>query len=201
MRAAKHWGIRFKRIEPMEDLPDGVEHDTKLPPESEPFPISISGPILKCFVDAAHASCLSDRRSTTGFVFTCSGGAAMCRSKTQTLTAVSSTEAEFIAAVDAAKVARCLRSVLKDLGLEQVEPTPLCEDNKSTMLIVNNDMPAERTRHVDIRFFAIQDWKKDKSIELLHVPGILNPSDDLTKPLGWVPHARHCRRAMGHHND
>ena len=29
-----------------------------------------------------------------------------------------------------------------------------------------------------------------------HLPGILNPSDDLTKPLGWVLHAR---RGMGHH--
>ena len=27
---------------------------------------------------------------------------------------------------------------------------------------------------------------------------ILNPSVDLTKPLGWVLHARHCRRIMGH---
>ena len=32
-----------------------------------------------------------------------------------------------------------------------------------------------------------------------HLPGILNPSDDLTKPLGWVLHARHARRSMEHH--
>ena len=32
-----------------------------------------------------------------------------------------------------------------------------------------------------------------------HLPGILNPSDDLTKPLGWVLHARHARRSMGHY--
>ena len=31
-----------------------------------------------------------------------------------------------------------------------------------------------------------------------HFPGILNPSDDLTKPLGWVPHARHASCGMGH---
>jgi hypothetical protein len=30
----------------------------------------------------------------------------------------------------------------------------------------------------------------------------INPeptSDDLTKPLGWVLHSRHCRRIMGHY--
>ena len=32
-----------------------------------------------------------------------------------------------------------------------------------------------------------------------HIPGVLNPSDDMTKPLGWILHARHCRRIMGHY--
>ncbi len=31
-----------------------------------------------------------------------------------------------------------------------------------------------------------------------HLPGIINPSNDLTKPLGWVLHHRHARRSMGH---
>jgi hypothetical protein len=33
---------------------------------------------------------------------------------------------------------------------------------------------------------------------LLHIPGINNPSDDLTKALGWLLHSRHSRRLMGH---
>ena len=28
---------------------------------------------------------------------------------------------------------------------------------------------------------------------------ILNPADDLTKPLGWVLHSRHARRIMEHY--
>ena len=31
-----------------------------------------------------------------------------------------------------------------------------------------------------------------------HLSGLLNPSDDLTKALGWILHARHARRSMGH---
>ena len=125
----------------------------------------------------------------------------MHKSKTQTITASSSTEAEFIAAVSAAKTARYLRSVLHELGMTQTEPTPIFEDNQSTIKIVNNNVPTERTRHMDIRYFALQDWVQDKTVVLEHIPGILNPSDDLTKPLGWVLHARHCRRIMGHYND
>ena len=31
-----------------------------------------------------------------------------------------------------------------------------------------------------------------------HIPGIINPSDDLTMALRWVLHARHARRGMCH---
>ena len=33
---------------------------------------------------------------------------------------------------------------------------------------------------------------------LQHIPGTLNPSDDLTKPLGWVLHSYHACCLMGH---
>ena len=124
----------------------------------------------------------------------------MYRSKTQTLTAGSSTEAEFIAAVTAAKLTRYLRSILKQLNHEQKEPTPIYIDNLSALKIINDNIsPTERTRHMDIRFFQIQDWRIDNDLIMKHIPGILNPSDDLTKPLGWVLHSRHCRRIMGHY--
>ena len=32
-----------------------------------------------------------------------------------------------------------------------------------------------------------------------HIPGILNPSKDFTKPLDYVLHSRHCRQIMGHY--
>ena len=46
-----------------------------------------------------HADDLRKRRSTTGYAFILSGAAVAYKSKTQTITATSSTEAEFIAAV------------------------------------------------------------------------------------------------------
>jgi len=58
--------------------------------------------------------------------------------------------------------------------------------------------------------YASKDSKKDwckgitayylleaGDIVMRHIPGIINPADDLTKPLGWVLHARHARRIMG----
>ena len=59
---------------------------------------------------------LRKRRSTIGFAFTCYGGAIVYKSKTQDVNASSSTEAEFIADVTAAKTARYIRSMLNKLG-------------------------------------------------------------------------------------
>ena len=116
------------------------------------------------------------------------------------MTAGSSTEAEFIAAVTAAKLTCYLRCVLKQLGEEQIAPTDICIDNLSALKIINdNCSPIERTRHMNLRFFSIQDWREAGDIIMKHIPGILNPSDNMTKPLGWVLHARHCRRIMGHY--
>ena len=91
-----------------------------------------------------------------------------------------------------------LKSILGELGFPQEAPTQLYCDNQSAILMINAKVPTERSRHIDISFFAIQDWKEAGDIGMVHIPGVINPSDDLTKPLGWVLHARHCRRTMGH---
>ena len=201
LRATKDWGIHYARPQHNTDHelltsdPVPVKRDTEAVPD---YPEDIRQGKLIGFVDAAYANDLAKRRSTTGYVFTYSGGAVVYRSKTQSLTALSSTEAEFIAAVTAAKTAKYIRSVLDELGFKQSDPTPIYEDNKPTIDIIASQKPTERTRHIDIRYFAIQDWTND--ISLHHIPGVINPSDDLTKPLGRVLHERHARYIMGHYN-
>ena len=101
------------------------------------------------------------------------------------MTAGSSTEAEFITSVTAAKLTRYLRCILKQLGEEQTEPTDIYINNLSALKIINNNCsPTERTRHMVLRFFAIQEWREEGDIIMKHIPGVLNPSDDMTKPLG-----------------
>ena len=199
LRATKHWGIRYKRGGTRSDLPVGDFTDLPKREENLPtFPVDTAQDRLICFVDAAYGNDKTKRRSTTGYAFTYSGGAIVYRSKAQSVTALSSTEAELIAAVTAAKTARFIRAVLQELGFKQDEPTPIYEDNKPTIDIVNSKKPTQRSRHIDIRFFAIQDWMDNRDISMHHINGVINPADDLTKPLGWVLHARHARFMMGH---
>jgi hypothetical protein len=154
---------------------------------------------LLTFTDAAHGNDLRQRRSTTGYGCCLAGGAIAYRSKTQPIAAQSSTEAELVAANSAAKVTKYLRFVLTELGYTQTAPTPIYEDNDSTIKIVNHGRPTDRSRHIEIRHFGLQHWRAVGDIVLKHIPGIINPADVLTKALGWVLHTRHSRYMMGHH--
>ena len=87
---------------------------------------------------------------------------------------------------------------MKELGIENDDPTPIYDDNQSAIKIIDVNKPTERSRHIDVCFFAIQDWKDTGIITMKRIPGIINLADDLTKPLVYVLHSRHARFIMGH---
>ncbi len=125
------------------------------------------------------------------------GAAVYYKAKWIPTVCTSSTEAEFITAVSAAKTAKYLRSILLELGIPQDGPTILHEDNAAAIMMANAKKPTERSRHIDIQHFALQEWVAAKEVLLSHIPGTLNPADAFTKPLGWVLHHRHSTRMMG----
>ena len=197
LRKTKDWGIVYWREKPVESLPtvpmDHPPLDALLPS----FPVHKLLQLVG-FVDAAHATDIPSRRSITGLVFCLAGGAIAYKSKLQATVATSSTEAEFIAAVHAAKLAKYLRSVLLEFGFPQDGPTPLYEDNMAAIAMINERKPTPRSRHIDIQHFAIQEWQQRGIIVMHHIPGVINVADQATKALIWTLHSRHARRSMGH---
>ena len=109
------------------------------------------------------------------------GAAIAFKSCLTATTPTSSTEAEFITAVHAAKLVKCFRYILADLNLTQDKATRMLIDNYAALCMVNEKKPTPRARHLDIQAYAIQDWKDQGDIVMEHLPGILNSSDDLTK--------------------
>ena len=98
------------------------------------------------YVDSDWGGLLDDRRSTTYWVFSLGSGAIAWSSKKQDVTALSSTEAEYIAANSAACQGIWLRRLLDDMGVKQTNPTPLFYDNKSTIAITKNPSMYGRTK-------------------------------------------------------
>jgi hypothetical protein len=111
--------------------------------------------------------------------------------KQQPTVTTSSTESQFIAAVLAAKIAKYLRSILIDFGFPPSGPTLLYEDNKAATNMVNANRFTARSRHTDIRHFAIQEWRQLGGMKLPHIPGVSQQpsdwSDQTTRFDSYVP--------------
>jgi hypothetical protein len=142
-----------------------------------------SAPELFGFCDANWAGCLETRRSTTGYVFIFSGPISW-RSRIQTSVALSSAEAEYLAACDAAKEVVWLRAMLTALGFAPVGPTVVWEDNQACIQMSTSDRSHDRTKHIDMRYHFVREQVAAGSLVLRYVPSRDNVADLLTKPLG-----------------
>lgn len=134
-------------------------------------------------------------RRSMGATFVFIGGVALVMyvAKLQQPTVVTSIgEGEFIQLVLMGKKVKHVRTVMNDLGFLQKSPSPIFGDNISSIMMGNNVKPTDRTRHMDIKWFALQEWiHLDKDIILIHISGELNASDALSKALAWIKHYRH----------
>ena len=87
---------------------------------------------LHGYADADWAGDATTRKSTSGYMFSLAGATVSWKSKRQTVVALSSIEAEYIALCLAAQEAIWLRSLLESLGFKQSKATKLYEDCNCT---------------------------------------------------------------------
>jgi hypothetical protein len=126
------------------------------------------------------------------------GGPIAYKSKLQPTVACSSTEAEFVQAADAGRMSLYVRSILWDMDVPQDAATILYEDNDGATAMANAGKPTPRSRHIDIKYYALQEWVERDLLVLERIDTSLNMSDHLTKPLGRILFYRHRDFYMGH---
>ena len=88
-------------------------------------------------------------------------------------------------------------SILHELGVEQLLPTVIYEDNKGARLMTNAQQPTRRTRHVELKQFAVLQWVKDEQIIFGDIGTAYNISDSLTKQTGRTKFHQHHDLLMG----
>lgn len=140
------------------------------------------------FTDSDWAGSAEDRKSTSGNCFTLGSTAISWSSKKQSTVALSSTEAEYVAATSAGCQAVWLRRILHDLGHEQSEATIIKCDNKSAVMLAKNPVHHSRTKHIDIKHHYIRELIASEEIQLENCRSKEQVADLLTKSL---PQAKH----------
>ena len=154
---------------------------------------SHSGPmnqpnVLWGFVDSDWAGCPDSRRSTTGYTLMLNGAAVAWKSKRQSVVALSSAEAEFMAASALVQEVIYTRCLLENLGFPQKEPTFIYEDNRTCIAWSEGSVGgSDRAKHIDLREHFVHDAVEAKILKLMPVNSVDNVADLLTKPLTKTP--------------
>lgn len=138
------------------------------------------------YSDSSHNVDPDDGKSTTGHVFYLGGSPITWCSQKQDTVALSSCEAEFMAATEAARQAIWLQDLLKEITGSLSEKVTIRIDNKSAIALTKNPVFHGRSKHIHTRYHFIRECVENGQIEVEHVPGNSQKADILTKALGRI---------------
>lgn len=140
---------------------------------------------LEAFTDADFAANMDDRCSTSGVLLTLNGGPVTWRSHRQKCVSLSTTEAEYVAAATGSKEVVWMRRLLRDLGWEQLNPTPLRCDNQSAIRLIRSPelQLHQRTKHIDVKYHFVKNLQEDGILDAVYVNTEAQLADLLTKGL------------------
>ena len=113
-------------------------------------------------------------------MFNLFGGAVSWMSKKQSVVALSTTEAEYMAATHASKEAVWLQRLCSSMGLVQGAIRIECE-SQSAIFLAKNPAYHSKTKHIDVHYHFVRDMVEDKKVLLVKVDTLKNTVDALTK--------------------
>jgi len=180
LRAHQEYAIKFYS-NPEESHPYTICRQLKQQPSE-----------LIAFSDASWQDCPDTGRSTIGYMIFYQGGLVEATSTVPVPVAMSTCEAEYLGACNAAMSVAHLRMMVYDfmhLGTNRYSledqklkyPPLILVDNQAAVQMATNDQLTKCTRHIECRFHYVREGQKLGKHWLLWVPREDQLSDCLTK--------------------
>jgi hypothetical protein len=132
-----------------------------------------------CDADFANEK---DRKSISGYAIMFGTCCISYRSKKQSIVAMSTAEAEYIALADCVKEVLWYFELLAEIGFRQNSIVVHC-DNQSAIAIAKNPGQYERTKHISLKFHFVRDIVEKAVITLEYCPTKAMIADVLTKAI------------------
>ncbi|GKC38558.1 hypothetical protein Tco_1050942 [Tanacetum coccineum] len=108
------------------------------------------------YVDSDYAGDLDARKSLSSYIFSHCGSAISWYSSLQDITALSTTEAEYISSTEGVMEVIWLRGMVNEFGLPQKVLVVYC-DNRSAMHLTKNNKFHSKTKHIEVRHHFVRD--------------------------------------------
>jgi len=187
MYNSRFWGIKFGGDDLSSQvtyLTRGFEHgsDTKEP--------DVVG-----YADANHGTGIDDKRSISGYVIKILGGPVSWASRSQSITAASTTESEFRALSECSREALWVAKLLSAFNIP-CSPFLIRGDSQGALSAIKNYQYTKHTKHIEIVHDFMKDRFQSGQLDFQYIHGEDNPADIFTKCLGG-PKFMRFRRMLG----
>eukprot|EP00253_Pinus_taeda_P001826 PITA_01826 len=139
---------------------------------------------LSGFTNADWAGSSVDRKSNSRYYLNIGSGITSCCSRKQKFVALSSSEAEYMAASTTSCEAIWLRELLVNLFRRNMEVTRIICDNQSCIKLSENPVFHDRSKHIDIQCHFVRDCVQRGAVQLSYTPTGEQVANILTKALG-----------------
>lgn len=145
------------------------------------------------YTDSDRAGADPAYRSTLDYVVLIAGSPVSWRSQRQASVSKSTTQAEYIAASEAACELIWLANLLIHAGVldedhsqSPIRSSYLFIDNKGAIDLAQTDVINRQSRHIEVKYHLLRYMIDKQEIIPQHVLSADNIADGFTKPLGWI---------------
>jgi hypothetical protein len=125
---------------------------------------------LHGFTDFDWVGSVEDRKSTLGMCFSLGSTMISWSSRKQKSVTLSTTEAKYMASCEAYTEAVYLRKLISDLFDQTPESTTIYCDNQSCIRLSEHPVFHERSKHIEIKYYFIQDKVQEGEVNLEYIP-------------------------------
>ncbi|KAE8721307.1 hypothetical protein F3Y22_tig00016563pilonHSYRG00148 [Hibiscus syriacus] len=122
--------------------------------------------LFRQLVDADWADDVNDRHSTTGYCFNTGSTTVSWCSKNKTIVALSSCEAEYVAATMAIQECILLKRLIQETFYVLDYPVPIHCDNESAIKLAENRVFHARTKHIETLYHFVREKVLTQDIQL-----------------------------------
>lgn len=137
---------------------------------------------VQAYVDSDFANDLNDRISISGFILKLNGNTVLWKSKKQTVVALSSSEAEYVALANCVTECLFLKQLLENMLEFKINCIRLYEDNQSSIMMAST-LETKRSKHIDVKHHFVRNYISEGIIKLIYVPTNQQCADIMTKSL------------------
>ncbi len=138
---------------------------------------------VKIYCDSDWGGSLIDRKSFSGYVFSLGGGAFSWSSKKQSTVALSSVEAEYMAAVHCSKQVIWFKNLIEEMNIILKNSLIVFSDSQGSIAMGKNNEQKSRSKHIDIKYYFIKDMIEKEILSFSYLETEKMIADFLTKAI------------------